>query len=227
MVVLPAASILLVGFAGQRLDPGASLPATALLFAALFVGLPLVWWLWLKLVLGLRSRDRAGMPAISLRGVRPLRYAPPPPVPAPRARLAPRRRLASGALVAAMLAVSTSIWTLLPLGWLWVASRLADSTQPRMGLYALVLAGLVASVAAAMVILNRLHRRYAALHGAPPAAADRAAWLRSLRDEPRPASVPIGLERVLVLSVLVALAGLTVWFFFFADASSLVETYSD
>jgi hypothetical protein len=133
--------------------------------------------------------------------------------------MAAGRRMLAALLILAMAIGSIVLWLGIPIGWLYVASRIAKSSQPSMGPYLLILAGIPASMVVVGKLLSRLNRTYAALTGAPPAARTRHAWMKSLRgerDSGRPRTV---LDVVMVSSVALALVCLAIWFFVFAGSS--------
>jgi hypothetical protein len=130
------------------------------------------------------------------------------------------RRLAPVALIAAMALGSVAMWIGLPLGWLWLASRVqAGSSDPRMAAYLLVVAGLPASMVAIGKLLAALDRRYARVTHAPADERVRRPWLRSMRGERRVERRGTVLDVVMVLSVVTAATALAIWFFFFAGSS--------
>jgi hypothetical protein len=130
----------------------------------------------------------------------------------------PRRLL--GALLIGLMAVgSVVLWIGIPVGWLYLASRLTDSPQPSMGPYLLVLVGIPTTMVAVGKVLAALDRTYGRVTGATPTARAQAPWHRSLRGDRRPARARSVLDVVMVLSVGLAVVGLAVWFFLFAGSS--------
>jgi hypothetical protein len=132
------------------------------------------------------------------------------------------RRLAPTALVLAMGAGSIFMWVANPVLWLWLASRLTASRQPGMGLYLLVLAGIVATMVVTgrgLGALARLHGRLTRRPATGPARAQ-TPWLRSLGGERRGAGGERQvLDVVMVTSVGAALLALGLWFLLFAGSS--------
>jgi hypothetical protein len=112
---------------------------------------------------------------------------------------------------------SVLMWLGVPVGWLYLASRLSSSSRPSFALYVLVLAAIAVSIAIIGRLLVRLDRAYGRLAGsaAPPG---RAAWLRSMRDD-RTRRRGTVLDVVMAWSVGLALLALAVWFFAFAGSS--------
>ncbi len=112
---------------------------------------------------------------------------------------------------------SVLMWLGVPVGWLFLASRLSSSSRPSFALYVLVLAAIAVSIAIVGKLLGRLDRAYGRLAGsaAPPG---RPAWLRSMRDD-RTRRRGTVLDVVMAWSVGLALLALAVWFFAFAGSS--------
>jgi hypothetical protein len=129
------------------------------------------------------------------------------------------RRILGTLLVGLMAVGSVALWIGIPVGWLYVASRLSDSSQPRMGPYVLVLVGIPATMIAMGKLLAVLDRAYGRVTGTTPHARVQPPWHRSLRGErgsTRPRSV---LDVVMVCSVSLAVVCFAVWFFLFAGSS--------
>jgi hypothetical protein len=130
----------------------------------------------------------------------------------------PRRLL--GALLIGLMAVgSVLLWIGIPVGWLYLASQLTDSSQPSMGPYALVLVGIPATMIAMGKVLAVLDRTYGRVTGAPPRGRVQSPWHRSLRGDRHPARGRSVLDVVMVLSVALAVVCFAVWFFLFAGSS--------
>ena len=122
-------------------------------------------------------------------------------------------------LVLLMAVGSVLMWIGVPLGLLYLASRIADSSQPSAGPYLLVLLGLPVGMALVGTVLGYLDRAHQRVTGRHQDTRRPAAWLRSMRGE-RP--VPRGggvLDKVMIVSVALALAAFAVWFFGFAGSS--------
>jgi hypothetical protein len=142
------------------------------------------------------------------------------PAPAPRSR---RSQLlwspVALALVLLMTAGSILMWIGLPLGLIWLASAIADSSQPTMGPYLLVLIGLPVGMFAIGKCLGVLDRTHGRITGRLDDGPQRAAWLQSMRDErgPRRRRRSV-LDTVMIVSVLAALAAGAIWFAAFAGS---------
>ena len=132
-------------------------------------------------------------------------------------------RTAARGTVAALLVVvmavgSILMWIGVPVFWLWLASRIADSSQPSIGLYLLVLVGIVVSMALVgkgLGILNHIHM---GMTGTLPEKREQTIWLRSMRAE-REINRQTGvLGIVMAWSVSVAMLVFGIWFFLFAGS---------
>ena len=128
------------------------------------------------------------------------------------------KRLAAIGLIVLMALGSLMLWVGIPVGWLYVVSHLQRSTQPSMGPYLLVLAGIIASMIVMAKVLARLNRAYARVTGTDGSARVQMPWLRSMRGERssgRPTSV---LDVVMIATVAVAATAFGLWFFLLAGA---------
>jgi hypothetical protein len=120
-------------------------------------------------------------------------------------------------LIGAMAAGSITVWIVNPVVWLWITSRL-QSTQVRMGPYALMIAGIILTAVVLGKCLVLLNRRYGEVTGTTPTIHVIVPWRRSVRggrsqaretDGRLPMSV---LDVVMIASVAVALVALGLWF---------------
>jgi hypothetical protein len=123
-------------------------------------------------------------------------------------------------LVLLMAVGSVVMWLGVPLGLVYAASKIAKSSQPSLGPYLLVLLGLpigMALIAKGLGMLDRAHQR---LTGIGDDGVRRAAsWNRSMRGERTSTRRSGVLDRVMIVSVAVALVAMAVWFFGFAGSS--------
>jgi hypothetical protein len=119
-------------------------------------------------------------------------------------------------LAVAIVAGSLAMWLGIPLFWIWLVGRLVDEYP---SIYLLSLAACPLTMILWGWMLHRLNRVYA--HVAPPApdapGLQRSAWLGSLSGERRPRRRQANLLDVsMIVSVIVALSVMAVWFFGFA-----------
>ncbi len=132
-----------------------------------------------------------------------------------------RRRgsgLAATIVVAAMLIAALSMWTAIPLTWIYIGSKLSKTQFPSGGPYMIVLVGIVVSILIVAWLIGRLNHLYVRITGTNSVSPIRAAWLRSMRDTPESQTWTI-VEAVIVGSVLLAAVALTLWFVFLAGSS--------
>ena len=125
-------------------------------------------------------------------------------------------RIAAVGIVALMVVGSLMLWVGIPIFWLWVGSKLQEGSQPSMGPYAVVLAGVIFSMIVMGKALSRLNQAYARATHSDANVRVRMPWHRSLRgerDSGRPRTV---LDVVMVGTVSLALLTMGVWFLFFA-----------
>ena len=127
------------------------------------------------------------------------------------------RTIAAGFLAALMMLMALSLWTIVPLIWLWIGSKVAATQFPSLGPYVIVLVGVVATIMFAAWVLGWMNELYLNLTGTHTVDPIRLGWLRSLRDS-EAQHPPTLLEFVVVGSVLLAATCLLFWFLFFAGS---------
>jgi hypothetical protein len=129
------------------------------------------------------------------------------------------RRLVGALLILLMAAGSVLLWLGIPVGWLYLVSRLVDSSEPSMGPYVLVLVGIPTTMIAVGKGLAVLDRTYARVTRTQARVRVQAPWHRSLRGDRSPARARSVLDVVMVASVALAVVCFAVWFFLFAGSS--------
>jgi hypothetical protein len=128
------------------------------------------------------------------------------------------RRVAAVTIAAVMLLAAFSLWTVIPLGWIWIGSKLSNTQAPSAGPYMLVFFGIVLSIVAVVLLLGWLNRLYEALVGTTEVEVERVRLWRSLSDERNPRHRWKVMEVVLLASVLVAFLAMGIWFFVLAGS---------
>jgi hypothetical protein len=129
------------------------------------------------------------------------------------------RGAASAGLLAALAAGSVALWTAVPAGVLWLVSRLnASSGTMTAGTSLAVAFAIPAAIVLAAQGLVRVERVYVRVTGATASAPRVHGWRRSLSDSGASAPATV-LERMMAVSVLLALVGFVIWFFAFAGSS--------
>jgi hypothetical protein len=128
------------------------------------------------------------------------------------------RGLAAGFVLVAMLLAAFSLWTAIPLSWVYIASKVSHTQFPSSGPYAVVIVGVLASVVFVAWLIGRLNNLYIRLTGTNRLGPVRPTWLKSMRDTgPAEGSVTV-VEAVLMSSVMLAALALTIWFFLLAGS---------
>jgi hypothetical protein len=121
-------------------------------------------------------------------------------------------------LVALMALGSVLMWIGVPLGLIYLASKLTDTPNPSMGPYLVVLLGLPIGMAGVGKGLGALNRAHIRLTGTE-VDEYRPGWTRSMRGERTVERRGGVLDRVMIISVVVAGLAFAVWFFGFAGSS--------
>lgn len=122
-------------------------------------------------------------------------------------------------LIALMAIGSVLMWVGLPVALVYLASQVADSPEPSMGPYLLIIIGLPVGMVVIGKALGALDRYHGRITGLDDGRPQQAIWMKSMRgerDRRRRRSV---LDTVMVVSVGVALLLSAIWFFAFAGSS--------
>lgn len=122
------------------------------------------------------------------------------------------------ALVALMAVGSVVMWLGVPFALVYLASKLADTPNPSMGPYLLIIIGLPIGMAIVGKGLGALNRAHIRLTGTE-VDEYRPGWTRSMRAERQVERRGGVLDRVMIISVAVAGLLFAVWFFGFAGSS--------
>src|SRR6201999_3513265 len=111
------------------------------------------------------------------------------------------RNLAATAVFLAMLLAAFSLWTLIPLGWVYIASKLSHSQFPSNGPYMVVIIGIILTVMLDAWLIGRLNDLYVRVTGSNRLVQSRPNWLKSMRDTgPKHDTVTV-VEAVMMSSV--------------------------
>lgn len=130
----------------------------------------------------------------------------------------PGRALAASAIFVAMLFTALALWTLIPLGWIWIGSKVSTTQFPSEGPYAVVAVGIIVTVVIDAWLIGRLNNLYMRITGTDRLAPMRPSWLKSMRESTAPAGSTTVVEAVLMGSVLLAGAVFIAWFFLLAGS---------
>jgi len=130
----------------------------------------------------------------------------------------PARGIAAGLVFVAMLLAAFSLWTAIPLSWVYIASKVSHTQFPSGGPYAVVAVGIIVSVLVVAWLIGRLNDLYVRITGTNRLTPIRPAWLKSMRDTGGVQSSVTVVEAVLMGSVMLAALALTIWFFILAGS---------
>jgi hypothetical protein len=128
------------------------------------------------------------------------------------------RALAATAIFVVMLFAALSLWTAIPLSWIWIGSKVSETQFPATGPYIVVAVGIIFSILLTAWLLTQLNQLYVRVTGTNRLAPMRPAWMKSMRDSSTPTGTTTVVEAVLMGSVLLAGVALTFWFFFLAGS---------
>lgn len=128
------------------------------------------------------------------------------------------RGIAASAIFVAMLLAALSLWTVIPLAWIYIGSKVSDTQFPSSGPYAVVAVGILISIVIAAWLIARLNRLYMYVTGTNRLSPMRPTWLKSMRDTAPSDRDTTVVEAVLMGSVLLAALALTIWFFLLAGS---------
>jgi hypothetical protein len=127
------------------------------------------------------------------------------------------KALAASAIFVAMLFAAFSLWTAIPLSWIYIGSKVSKSQFPATGPYMVVAVGIILSIVITAWLLIRLNRLYVQITGTNRLEPMRPAWMRSVRDD-APVGTTTVVEAVLMGSVLLAAVAFVLWFFLLAGS---------
>jgi hypothetical protein len=122
-------------------------------------------------------------------------------------------------LIAVMAIGSVVMWLGVPIGLIYLASRLADASKPSMGPYVLILVGLVVGMMVVGKLLGAVDRYHGRITGLDDGKPTLAAWMKSMRGERERKRRRSVLDSVMIISVGVAMLLFGIWFFAFAGSS--------
>jgi hypothetical protein len=142
------------------------------------------------------------------------------PAERPRSLLRTAAAMPAAAFLIVLMAIgSVVLWLGIPVGWLFLASRLVDTSQPTLGPYVLIIFGIPITMFVFGKLLFSLDRVFERVTGRASETDFRPPWLRSMRGERTVSRRLTVLEGVMIVSVSLALLCFGVWFFAFAGSS--------
>jgi hypothetical protein len=122
-------------------------------------------------------------------------------------------------LIVVMAIGSISLWLVIPVAWIYLASATVKTTQPTLGPYVMIILGVPISMFIVGKLLYRLNGVYERVTGQDSEVRVQMPWHRSMRGERAPQRRTTVLELVMMISVSLALVAFGIWFFFFAGSS--------
>jgi len=128
------------------------------------------------------------------------------------------RSLAASGIFILMLIAALSLWTAIPLGWIYIGSKVSETQFPAEGPYAIVAVGIIVSILVDSWLIGRLNALYERVTGTNRLSPMRPTWLRSMRDSSAPAGTTTIVEAVVMGSVLLAVLVFIGWFFLLAGS---------
>lgn len=128
------------------------------------------------------------------------------------------RALAASVVFFLMLLTALALWTAIPVGWIWIGSKVATTQFPAEGPYAVVAVGIVVTILLDAWLIGRLNALYMRITGTNRLAPMRPSWLKSMRDTGSAAGGTTVIEAVMMGSVLLAGFVFVAWFFLLAGS---------
>lgn len=130
----------------------------------------------------------------------------------------PLRGMAASAVFVVMLLAALALWTAIPLGWIYIGSKVSTTQFPAEGPYAVVAIGIILTIVLDAWLLGRLNALYMRVTGTNRLAPMRPSWLKSMRDSSGAAGTTTVVEAVLMGSVMLAGLVFVGWFFLLAGS---------
>ena len=128
------------------------------------------------------------------------------------------RGMAASAVFVVMLLAALGLWTAIPLGWIWIGSKVSETQFPAEGPYAVVAIGILFTTLADAWMIGKLNDLYVRITGTNRLAPMRPSWLKSMRDTAAPMGTTTVVEATMMGSVILALIVFTGWFFLLAGS---------
>jgi len=117
-----------------------------------------------------------------------------------------------------MLLTALALWTAIPVGWIWIGSKVATTQFPAAGPYAVVGIGIILTIVLDAWLIGCLNALYMRITGTNRLAPMRPSWLKSMRDSGGAAGTTTVVEAVMMGSVLLAGVVFVGWFFLLAGS---------
>lgn len=128
------------------------------------------------------------------------------------------RGLTASSIFVVMLFAALALWTAIPVGWIWIGSKVSDTQFPAEGPYAVVAVGIIVTIVLDALLIGYLNGLYQRITGTDRVTAMRPSWMRSMRESSAPSNDTTVVEAVMMGSVLLAGAVFVGWFFLLAGS---------
>jgi hypothetical protein len=128
------------------------------------------------------------------------------------------RGIAASIVFIAMLLAALALWTAIPLGWIWIGSKVSETQFPAEGPYAVVAIGILFTTLADAWLIGVLNDLYVRITGTNRLAPMRPSWLKSMRDTAAPVGTTTVVEATMMGSVILAVIVFLGWFFLLAGS---------
>jgi hypothetical protein len=128
------------------------------------------------------------------------------------------RGIAASIVFFGMLLTALALWTAIPVGWLYIGSKVSQTQFPAEGPYAIVAVGIIVSIVADAWLIGFLNSVYMRITGTNRLSPMRPSWLKSMRDSSPMRSGTTVVEAVLMASVMLAVLVFVGWFFLLAGS---------
>jgi hypothetical protein len=132
--------------------------------------------------------------------------------------ISPARGLAASFVFVVMLLTALALWTAIPVGWIWIGSKVSTTQFPAAGPYAVVGIGILVTIVLDAWLIGRLNALYMRITGTNRLAPMRPSWLKSMRDSGGAVGTTTVVEAVMMGSVLLAGFVFVAWFFLLAGS---------
>jgi len=126
--------------------------------------------------------------------------------------------LAASFVFVVMLLTALALWTAIPLGWLYIGSKVSETQFPAEGPYAVVAVGIIVTIIIDAWVIGRLNGLYVRITGTNRLSPMRPSWLKSMRDTGGVPGSTTVVEAVLMGSVMLAMVAFVGWFFLLAGS---------
>lgn len=130
----------------------------------------------------------------------------------------PIRGMTASLIFVVMLFAALALWTVIPLGWIYIGSKMAETQFPAEGPYAVVAVGILVSILVDAWMIGHLNALYMRVTGTNRLAPMRPTWMKSMRDTGASPGTTTVVEAVLMGSVILAVLVFIGWFLLLAGS---------